>query len=142
MATAVYTGLRQSELLGLKWQDIEFEDGFVLREHRIASLHSQDGDPVFRNAAGRPFEHRNVQARGFDKAAERSGLNVNADSRRKATFHDLRHTFASLLVSHGADVVHVPRQLGHADPSITLRVYAVRNCRPRGSDTRAPGCHR
>jgi integrase len=157
LATAVYTGLRQSELLGLRWQDIDFEEGFVrvrrqldrkrgyvepktpqaihavvlapalgklLREHRIASLHSQDGAPVFANAAGRPFEHRNVQARGFDKAAERSGLNVEGDGRRKATFHDLRHTFASLLISQGADVVHVSRQLGHADPSITLRVYA------------------
>jgi integrase len=100
LATAVYTGLRQSELLGLVWRDIDFEGGFVrvrrqldrkrgyvepkttqairevvlapslgrsLREHRLASLHSRDDDPVFANAAGRPFEHRNVQARGFDK---------------------------------------------------------------------------
>jgi integrase len=49
---------------------------------------------------------------------------VEGDGRRKASFHDLRHTFASLLIAQGADVVHVSRQLGHADPAITLRVYA------------------
>jgi integrase len=157
MATAVYTGVRQSEALGLVWRDVDFEAGFVrvrrqldrkrgyaepktpqairdvvlapalgrlLREHRLASPHSRDDDPVFANAAGRPFEHRNVQSRGFDKAAERSGLNVKGDDRRKATFHDLRHTFASLLIAQGADVVHVSKQLGHADASITLKVYA------------------
>jgi hypothetical protein len=36
----------------------------------------------------------------------------------------LRHTFASLLVAEGLDVVYVSRQLGHADPSITLKTYA------------------
>jgi integrase len=157
LATAVYTGLRQSELLGLTWRDIDFQAGVIrvrrqldrkrgyaepktpqavrdvvlapalgklLREHRLASNHSLDNDPVFANAAGRPFEHRNVQARGFDKAAERAGINQDGNGRRKATFHDLRHTYASLLISQGADVVHVSRQLGHADPSITLRLYA------------------
>ncbi len=40
------------------------------------------------------------------------------------TFHSLRHTFASILVSQGYDVVFVSRQLGHANPAITLKVYA------------------
>jgi integrase len=30
----------------------------------------------------------------------------------------------SLLIAHGADVVHVSRQLGHAKPDIALRIYA------------------
>jgi integrase len=38
--------------------------------------------------------------------------------------HELRHTCASLLVAQGASVLAVARQLGHADPSVTLRVYA------------------
>lgn len=160
LAIAVYTGLRQSELLGLTWHDVDFETGVVrvrrqldrsrgyvepktpqavrdvvlapalarlLKQHREAALSrglAKLTDPVFANAAGRPFEHRNVQSRGFDKAAERSRLNVNGNGRRKASFHDLRHTFASLLIAQGADVVHVSRQLGHADPAITLKVYA------------------
>lgn len=43
---------------------------------------------------------------------------------RGMTFHVLRHTFASILIAHGHDVVFVSRQLGHANPSITLKVYA------------------
>jgi hypothetical protein len=38
--------------------------------------------------------------------------------------HDLHHCFASMLIAAGADVVLVARQLGHANPAITLRVYA------------------
>ena len=39
-------------------------------------------------------------------------------------FHDLRHTCASLLIDAGASVVLVAQRLGHADPSMTLRVYS------------------
>jgi len=39
-------------------------------------------------------------------------------------FHDLRHTFASLLIAQGENVVWVSRQLGHESPNTTLRVYA------------------
>jgi len=36
----------------------------------------------------------------------------------------LRHTFGSLLIAKGLDVVFVSRQLGHASPATTLGVYA------------------
>ena len=39
-------------------------------------------------------------------------------------WHDLQHTFASLLIAQGANVVYASRQVGHASPDITLRVYA------------------
>jgi len=39
-------------------------------------------------------------------------------------FAPLRHTFASLLIAKGLDVVFVSRQLGHASPTTTLGVYA------------------
>ena len=40
------------------------------------------------------------------------------------TFHALRHTFASSLIDQSHDVVFVSRQLGQANPSITLKVCA------------------
>ena len=43
---------------------------------------------------------------------------------RYTKFHNLRHTFASQLLSNGANILYVSQQLGHADASITLRVYA------------------
>ena len=38
--------------------------------------------------------------------------------------HSLRHAFASLLISRGLNVVFVSRQLGHANPTVTLSTYA------------------
>lgn len=42
----------------------------------------------------------------------------------RARFHDLRHVHATLLLKAGVPVHVVAARLGHADPSITLRVYA------------------
>jgi integrase len=40
------------------------------------------------------------------------------------TFHSLRHTHASMLISEGVDVVTISKRLGHAKPDVTLRTYA------------------
>jgi len=40
------------------------------------------------------------------------------------SFHTLRHSHASALIAAGLDIVTVSRRLGHANPQITLRVYA------------------
>ena len=42
----------------------------------------------------------------------------------QSRFHDLRHVHATLLLKAGVPVHVVAARLGHADPSITLRVYA------------------
>jgi len=47
-----------------------------------------------------------------------------ADLPEPLTLHDLRHFYASGLISTGCDVVTVQRALGHSSPSITLNVYA------------------
>nr|DAK57373.1 MAG TPA: Integrase [Caudoviricetes sp.] len=43
----------------------------------------------------------------------------------RVTPHGLRHVAAGLMVSAGANVLVVSRQLGHADPSMTLKIYAA-----------------
>lgn len=43
---------------------------------------------------------------------------------RAITYHDLRHSFASVTIASGADVRAVAAVLGHANPSITLGTYA------------------
>jgi integrase len=88
-----------------------------LRRLRLASPFSADKDLVFCSTTGRTIGHRNVTARGLEKAANRAGL-------RGVTFHALRHTFASILIAQGHDPVFVSRQLGHANAAITLKVYA------------------
>lgn len=43
---------------------------------------------------------------------------------RRTTFHSLRHTHATWCLANGVDLVTVAERLGHADPSVTARVYA------------------
>jgi integrase len=38
--------------------------------------------------------------------------------------HDLRHTYASLLIEQGENVKYIQSQLGHSSPTVTLNVYA------------------
>jgi hypothetical protein len=40
------------------------------------------------------------------------------------TPHSLRRTFISLLLASGAEVRYVMQQVGHADPKVTLSIYA------------------
>ena len=51
-------------------------------------------------------------------------LRLTGTQGRPPTFHDLRHTFATIAVSTGVDIKTVSVLLGHADPAMTLRVYA------------------
>lgn len=50
--------------------------------------------------------------------------------------HKLRHTYASLAITNGADIASVSENLGHADTSVTLKVYTDANAesRKRASD--------
>lgn len=45
--------------------------------------------------------------------------------------HKLRHTFASIAITRGADIVSISEILGHADTSITLRTYSHANAESR-----------
>jgi integrase len=88
-----------------------------LRRLRLASPFSGDDDLVFCSTTGKTIGHRNLTARGLEKATRQAGL-------ERVTFHVLRHTFASILIAQGHDPVFVSRQLGHTNAAITLKVYA------------------
>jgi integrase len=81
------------------------------------TIYRSDDDLVFAHPqTGNPMDRSKVTKR-FKQACRDGGVRV-------IRFHDLRHTFASLLIAEGANVVFVSRQLGHANPAITLSVYA------------------
>jgi integrase len=92
----------------------------LLRERWLASSHKQPDNLVFGDATGRGLDYRNV-GKTFRVAVRRAGL---AQEGRRLSLHSLRHGFASLLISKGLDVVFVSRQLGHANPTVTLSTYA------------------
>jgi hypothetical protein len=75
-----------------------------------------DADPVFASEHGTPLDGRNMIRVVFAPALKRSGL-------PRMRFHDLRHTFASLLIAQGAHVKYISEQLGHASVQITLDRY-------------------
>jgi integrase len=92
--------------------------GFLLKGLKVWRLACPKGphDLIFPNLDGRPMSYWNLMARGFHPALKRAGI-------RRIRFHDLRHTFASLMISNGEDIVRVSRLLGHANASFTFNVY-------------------
>ncbi len=62
------------------------------------------------------FYSHDIIGINFKKILQKSGVEV-----RK--LYNLRHTFASQMISKGADIVWVSKMLGHKDVSITLKIY-------------------
>jgi integrase len=94
----------------------------VLKEHRRAiaaeSLEAGRSMPetVFVNEVGKPLDETKV-SKAHHSALKVAGL-------RRIRIHDLRGTFASLLVSAGVPLFHVAKALGHSSQETTMRHYA------------------
>ena len=73
-------------------------------------------DWVFCNEFGGPLDGDNLRHRVFYKILSKAGL-------RRVRFHDLRHTFASLLLQQNESPAYVKEQLGHASIQVTVDVY-------------------
>ena len=145
---AIFSGARQGELLGMKWDDILWKDnqifirrtfnngGFfatktktsrrridigpstmrVLKEWKLACPKGEL-NLVFPTSKGTPINHNNLVNRYFRPALEAAGIDL-------IRFHDLRHTYASLLIDQGENIKYVQTQMGHANPMVTLNIYA------------------
>ena len=88
-----------------------------------ALLAGRDPSPwLFPSRVNRPLSP-NVLGRLFREVRQASGL-------PHFTLYDLRHTYATHLLSEGADLLYVAHQLGHAKPTTTLQYYA--HFMPRG----------
>ncbi|UCD88800.1 MAG: site-specific integrase, partial [Desulfobacterales bacterium] len=72
---------------------------------------------VFPNKAGGPINQSNMLNRHFFPALKAAKI-------PRIRFHDLRHTYASLLIEQGENIKYIQNQLGHSSPTVTLDVYA------------------
>src|SRR5438093_4299871 len=88
----------------------------ALREHRMASPFKTEDALIFCTAKGTPLDGVNLVRRVFKPALRRAKL-------PEVRFHDLRHSFASLLIAQGEHPKLIAEQLGHASVKITMDRY-------------------
>ena len=132
-------GLRASEALGLRVEDVNFSAGYVVvtgkgNRQRLVPAGAQaldwvrrycatvrprlvrrEGTPLFLNRSGGGLSRQSLWT-VIRRAARRAGV------RAAASPHTLRHSFASHLLERGADLRSVQAMLGHVDIS-TTQIY-------------------
>ncbi len=63
------------------------------------------------------MNYSNMVQRHYLKALKKAGI-------QRIRFHDLRHSYASLLLQQGENIKYIQSQLGHSSPTVTLNVYS------------------
>lgn len=146
---SAYAGLRMGELLALRWVDVDWE-GSALTVSRAVSdgveTSTKSGqirrvpmgddtaaalerlsqrphftypeDLVFCNLVGRRLDSSALRRR-YKRARDAAGL-------RPLRWHDLRHSYGSMLVAGGIDLVSVKEAMGHAQLTTTSRYLHAR----------------
>ena len=143
---ALYTGLRRSEVLGLRWSDVDLEARTLTVNQTMVALTYKPvhiGEP-------KTVRSRRVVAVGEEtvallkprRAAPEDQVCARSDGRTmppylltkgfreiadacgiRERFHDLRHTHASLLLASGVPIHVVQARLGHSSIRTTIDVY-------------------
>jgi integrase len=147
---AAMTGLRQSELLGLRWRDVDWTAQRIrVRNTFVRGEHSTEGKSDLSTRRSVPMADR--LAGELDRWSKRAAYDTEDDlvfahpekgtpldrskvskrfkeacrdaGVREVRFHDLRHTFATRLAASGQPLRTIQEFLGHAD-SKTTQIYA------------------
>ena len=148
------TGCRPGEALALRWSDVNFTRREILIERALSAgrigptktgrSRRVDMSRELAAVLSRLWKQREAHARRSHAKAlpdwlflSRRGELINEDWPRRVfakvlkraglpwhTPYDLRHTFATLHLAKGHPITYVSAQLGHSDPSTTLRWYA------------------
>lgn len=132
-------GLRVSEIINLKVKDIDLEELTIhlknakgkkdritvfpvktKNELQILITDKNADDYIFESERGGRLSERTAQM-VFEKALAKSGI------KKDATFHSLRHSFATHLLENGVDVRYIQELLGHANIRTTQIYTKVTN---------------
>jgi excisionase family DNA binding protein len=129
--TALYTGMRRGEVLGLRWGQVDFKKSQIKVEKtksgriRLIPMGERLRDELLKLRAENPSAEfvflypptkRPIQdvKKAFRSATCKAGT-------KGLRFHDLRHTYASRLVANGVDIITVRDLLGHHSVEVTQR---------------------
>lgn len=147
--TALRTGMRLGELLALEWGDVDFHGGFiqVKRSYRryktertkTSRTRRVDMSDQLRSVLRRlsiKTKEQSLQHGPIKLVFHRQGKQIEQNwmrcqfegvlkkaGMRKIRFHDLRHTFATLLIMNGESPAYVKEQLGHSSIAMTIDTY-------------------
>lgn len=144
------TGIRRGECCGLQWKDVDFKQntitingnlcytpqkGVYLDTPKNGRSRTIDVDPRVM-ALLRQYRRENLSLSAYVFTQEESlepmhpqspGRYLQSFSRRYGIKglhpHKLRHSFASIAITNGADIASVSEKLGHTDKAVTLRMY-------------------
>jgi site-specific recombinase XerD len=126
----LYAGLRLAETVALKWEDVDLVDGLLIvregkgEKDRAIPIHArlmtelklvpsdERSGQVICKTDGKPLSYRSVE-HVCDRWLERLGFDIHA--------HRFRHTFATQMLRHGADLPSIQELMGHADLKTTER---------------------
>jgi integrase len=137
MLLALYTGMRRGELFRLKWQDIDFERGFI----RILDPKGGQDQVIPLNKSARTllekhpkdseyvFTGRSKKKRWFDIRKAVNEIKTDAGLPKDfRPLHGLRHVYASMLASSGeVDMYTLQKLLTHKSPQMTQRYAHLRD---------------
>ena len=153
LATALYTGIRRGELLALEWSDIDFKNSRIkinkqVYKHDKATTKNNKSrlvdipnilinilleykkqqiimsKIVFCNSSGKYMNPSLLERNYFYATLKLLNKKLPEDEQIQIRFHDLRHTYATILLSKGVPIKYVQEQLGHTSAKMTLDVYA------------------
>lgn len=130
---AIHTGMRVSEIMALTANDIDFKKKTISvnkaldQFRRIKSTKTKSGNRIITIDDNLLAQLKNVKGRVSDVSyySVRTLLQKTTHSLgiKDISFHGLRHSHGSLLLSKGVDIKYVSRRLGHKNISTTIGIY-------------------
>ncbi len=124
------TGLRWSDIIGLRWKDIQYTEGkyFIhIKQQKTSDVIMHPISEQARKFLGDIEESQQLVFKGL-KYSDHNNKKLkewlqSAGITKKISFHNFRHTYATLLLNNGVDIYTVSKMLGHKNIQTTM-IYA------------------
>ena len=118
ISLTVHTGMRQGEVFGLKWDDVDLEKSCLFIRRSLSHVIDKGAVFIFTSPFGEPISPTNFSRRYFKPLLKK--CDISSDF----TFHSLRHNHAKLLLRQGVNPKIVQERLGHSSIKVTMDTYS------------------